>query len=154
MELHDIPRNCVHGVIPILCWLGEDSLHRSQLVAPSVEKAYSTFMNGADKFDQYRSTNRTTRNVHRVNMRNFTFLMDAAAMNAWAVMRAITAQGNKVIALPQLRFNTISQLVFTYTKYKAARSAHRKLRPYPHPPSDGIAGPSSTQHVLLENISR
>lgn len=115
-EPNDNGRHYVHSVFPMPRWLEEEGLCRSQLLAPSVVIAYNTFMNGVDKFDQHRSTNPTMRKESRVTMSTFTFLMEGATINIYAVMRAITAQDTKVIHFQKFHFILIRQLVFTYTE--------------------------------------
>ena len=52
-------------------------------------------MNGVDRFDQYRSTNAIERREKRVTMTIFTFLLDAALLNAYAIQGIIDPEGKK-----------------------------------------------------------
>ena len=80
---------CVRGLAPMERWLGNESMHRTVVQVPAIIVAYNIFMNGVDKFDQYRSTNATERREKRVTMTIFTFLLDAAMMNAYAIQGLI-----------------------------------------------------------------
>jgi hypothetical protein len=48
---------CVHGLVKIKQWLGDESMHRSEFDAPAVVLAYNIFMNGVDRMDQIRAVN-------------------------------------------------------------------------------------------------
>ena len=101
VEATDEAIACVHGLASMSRWRGDESFHRSVIKVPSLALACSVFMNGVDRFDQLRSTNAIVRKEKRVSMSLFTFMLDAAVLNAFALSKqespelTMTARGFK-----------------------------------------------------------
>lgn len=64
-----------------------EALHRTKLHVSALIVAYNAFMNLVDRFDQLRSSNQTMRREQRISMALFTFALDKAVQNAYAVSR-------------------------------------------------------------------
>ncbi|HEY9301516.1 MAG TPA: hypothetical protein VIQ31_35160, partial [Phormidium sp.] len=79
--------DAVHGLAEIKRWLGMECMTRSSLHVPAVVVAYNLYMNAVDRFDQARGTNACQRKEVRLNMSVFTFLIDAAVSNAYALSK-------------------------------------------------------------------
>ncbi|KAF4132759.1 Transposase IS4 [Phytophthora infestans] len=85
---------CCNGMGFIKRWTGTEVFRRSKVCAPAIVCAYNKYMNAVDRFDQLRSTNPTRRREKRLQMSIFTWLLDVAIHNAYAIYQAIIAAAN------------------------------------------------------------
>jgi hypothetical protein len=86
--------HCVHGLAPVQRWTGSESLHCTTFMVPAIIVAYNMFMNSVDRMDQRRATNPTRRKEQRLHMSLFTFVLDLAMMQAFALHQVIDARTN------------------------------------------------------------
>ena len=75
----------VHGLTKISRWTGTEVLNRSDFFVAVPIVAYNMFMNDVDHMDQYRSTLPTQCKELRLHMTIFTFLLDLAVSQAYAI---------------------------------------------------------------------
>ena len=73
---------CVHGLAPLHRWIGIESMYRTTFLVPALVVVYNIFMNGVDRFDQKRSTIPVLRKEMKVSMSIFTWILNAACINA------------------------------------------------------------------------
>ena len=85
---------CVHGVVKINRWMGNESMKRTEIMAPAVVVAYNFFMNGVDRMDQARAVNPTRRREKRVGMSLFTWAIDIACHNGYCIMKKMMPKAN------------------------------------------------------------
>ena len=76
---------CVRGLGAIRRWTGTEILHRSTFQVPAPIVAYNQYMNSVDRMDQRRAVNPTRRREKRLHMSIFTYLLDLAVHNAYAI---------------------------------------------------------------------
>lgn len=143
----------VHGVFNMSRWLGGEILSRSELYVPALVVSYNLFMNGVDRFDQYRSTSLIRQQERRVVMSMFTFILDASLVNVHAVLSAISSQGATVPDLVDIKIHVFNQLEGSNVSY---RNVPRTIRTrckvggnsMPRPPH---GSQDMSSHILLEN---
>ena len=85
---------CVHGLAKISRWTGEQNLHHKDFLVAAPIVAYNMFMNGVDRMDQYRSTLATERKEKRVQMTLFTFILDLAVSQGYAIYQKVCDDRN------------------------------------------------------------
>jgi len=83
---------CVHGLAKISRWTGTENLNRTDFFVAAPIVAYNMFMNGVDRMDQYRSTLATQRKERRLQMTIFTYLLDLAIGQAFALCQKMASQ--------------------------------------------------------------
>ena len=88
--------DCVHGLVPIDRWTGNEPLYRTTFMAPAIIVAYNMFMNSVDRMDQRRATNPTRQKEQRLHMSLFTFILDLSALQAFA-LRQVIDDGSNVL---------------------------------------------------------
>lgn len=101
----------LHGLAPLQRWTGDESLRHSTLQVPPLIIAYNLFMNGVDRFDQFRSTSATMRKERRVTMSIFTLVVDACVLSAHALLKCINTRRTAVIDDGTMKKRIILQLV-------------------------------------------
>ena len=142
---------CVHGLISMSRWRGHESFHRSVIKVPSLVLACNAFMNGVDRFDQLRSTNAIARKEKRVSMSLFTFMLDAAILNAYALHKQ---ESDTPLLVPREFKRRIAEAFVTPELMKRLRNA-REMSTVEEAADNASAEASpSTTHYLLENIGR
>eukprot|EP00737_Agarophyton_chilense_P005115 gb/GEZJ01007203.1/.p1 GENE.gb/GEZJ01007203.1/~~gb/GEZJ01007203.1/.p1 ORF type:complete len:188 (+),score=13.02 gb/GEZJ01007203.1/:250-813(+) len=97
---------------------------------PSTIVAYTLFMNGVDRFDQFRSTTATVRKEQRVPMSILTFVLDTSNLNWHALLKCISSSGQAIIDIGTMKNRVIMQLVSEHIGCKQRRA---KLTPYLEP---------------------
>merc|ERR1712071_22961 len=135
---------CVRGIVPLNYWFSHGKRHQTVVQVPGIIVAYNIFMNGVDRFDQYRSTNATEQREKRVTMRIFTFLLDAAMLNAYAIQGIIDPKGRKNLR----EFKTI---VAQMLVQEHLRMRNKKRTTSSKPQTEEPIGCIVSRHVLLEN---
>jgi hypothetical protein len=153
IELINSPNNtsieCVKGLAPLKRWIGNESMHRTVLMVPAPIVAYNIFMNGVDRFDQYRSTNPTVRKERRVPMSIFTFLLDASVQNAFAIQKSIDPQSS--CDFREFKQVIAEKLVFPYLNEKKNLSVRRAQNNRGNDEGEVRIGSILSNHMLLEN---
>ncbi|POM66674.1 Hypothetical protein PHPALM_17429 [Phytophthora palmivora] len=84
-----------HGLYPIQRSPNDRVLPRKTFTIPTVIASY---MNAVDRADPLRSTNPTRRREKRLDMTLFTWLLDMAAINAFALLKRI-AEGHPTLRI-------------------------------------------------------
>ena len=136
---------CVHGLAPINRWFGNESMHRSIIQVPAIIAAYNIFMNGVDRYDQYRATNAIERKEKRVTMIIFGFLLDASILNAHAIQGIIDKTRRKSIR--EFRRIVAQNLVKDYMTMKEDNKRKKSL-------DKETVGSVRSNHILLENQNK
>ena len=142
---------CVRGLAPLKRWIGNEAMHRTVLMVPVPIVAYNIFMNGVDRFDQYRSTNPMTRKERRVPLSIFTFLLDASVQNAFAIRKTIDPQSS--CDYREFKRFIAEQLVIPYLNEKKNQSVRRARSTGDNDEGEGEVSLGSilSNHMLLEN---
>ena len=136
---------CVQGLAPMRRWMGNESMHRTLLHVPAVVVAYNMFMNGVDKYDQYRSTNAIVRKEKRVPMSIFTFLLDASIQNAFTIMRTISAPVSATCSLREFKRRVAESLVTAWIEKCQRRATLQQMST-----SGNVHEDSLSSHQILE----
>lgn len=113
---------CVHGLGPMLRWTNENMLNRDILRVPSIIVAYNLFMNLVDIMDQLRATCATKRRERRVTMSLYTFILDLAINNVFALYRGWLWDNRK-----SLRKKYKVALMKDHSQIKAYREFKRQI---------------------------
>lgn len=85
---------CVHGLVPLKRWTNQESMFRTEFLAPAIFVAYNIFMNSVDRMYQIRVVNPTRRREKRVSMSIFTWALDIACNNSFALLKNLFPTGN------------------------------------------------------------
>jgi hypothetical protein len=103
---------CVHGLAKISRWTGMEVLNRTDFLVAAPIVAYNKFMNGVDRMDQYRSTLATQRKEPPLHMTMFTYLMDLAICQSYALLQKMASQlGHSVPSFFNFKRAICEQLV-------------------------------------------
>jgi hypothetical protein len=149
MEVNEESVYCVHGLATLDRWLGHEAMDQSGLKVPAIVVAYNIFMNAVDRFDQMRATHATERREQRITMSIFTFLIDAAIQNGYAVMKQLYPE-NK-ISQKEYKRRVAEQLVAEHLNAQKKRPAEAEAeKNKSHSMLDNVDQP----HVLLENMGK
>ena len=89
-------RSAVHGLAILSRWTGKEIFHRTNFLVPSPIVAYNLFMNSVDRMDQKRSALPCKRKEQRLEMSVFTYLLDLACLQAYAIYSEIETSKNKM----------------------------------------------------------
>ena len=87
-DLHAI--HAVHDLGIIQRWTGSENMHRTNIRTPAIIIVYNNFMNSVDRLDHLRSSNPTRRREKRLCMSVFTYMMDLACINVYAIFKEVT----------------------------------------------------------------
>lgn len=79
-----------HGLAALLQWLGIESMCHFQLMVPAIIIGYNMFMNGVDRFDQYRTTALTICKQTWVPMSILTLVFFAATIKTMLCLMKIS----------------------------------------------------------------
>lgn len=78
-------RSAANGLSVLSRWTGKENFHRTNFLVPSPIVAYNLFMNSVDRMDQKRSALPCKRKEQCLQMRVFTYLLDLACLQAYAI---------------------------------------------------------------------
>lgn len=146
---------CVHGLAKISRWTGTEMLHRTDFLVAAPIVAYNMFMNGVDRMDQYRSTLATQRKEKRLVMTVFTFLLDLAVSQAYAIYQKVAEDKGES---KKTFFEFKRQLCDSMTKPLREASLSTKGRPTRDTAAtatiEGTLGSIEESHMLVQNLRR
>ena len=127
---------------------GGEVFHRTTLLVPSPIVAYNLFMNSVDRMDQKRSALPCKRKEMRLHMSCFTYVLDLACLQTFAIYKVIQPE-NDPVTLLQFKRQLCESLV---TPYRAEKKRKQNV----HVPCDAnfVPGKSDEQHMLLENLNK
>lgn len=148
----DEAKHCVHGLAPIERWTGNESLHRSIFMVPAIIVAYNMFMNSVDRMDQRRATNPTRRKEQRLHMSMFTFILDLAALQAFALHQVLD-DGSNVLDFISFKRSICESLVKPHRSQRKIRRASEIDNSNLMENVIGTVG-DSDGHLLIENINK
>ncbi len=116
---------CVHGLVSVDRWVGVEVFRRSKMKVPAIVAAYNIFMNSVDIMDQLRATTPSRRKEKRLAMSLFTWVLDFATSNAYAIFKHLREKGS--IPLDALSFQVFKHKVITQirTVSSSGRFANR-----------------------------
>jgi hypothetical protein len=145
--------DAVHGVHFISRWTGVEMLHRSRIPAPSLLVAYNVFMNSVDLMDQRRAVNPTKRKEPRLSMTLWTWALDLALHNAFALRAEMNA--GEDILFREFKRRVAEQLVTPLLTLRASRVPRaRSVLPEAPPNLEDALGESVSNHVLVKTKTR
>ena len=141
-------RSAVNGLAVLSRWTGKEIFHRTNFSVPSPIVAYNLFMNSVDRMDQKRSALPCKRKEQRLQMSAFTYLLDLACLQAYAIYSDIETSKNKMLLI-QFKRKLCKTLVEPYR-------AERKRSQNPVIPYDAnfVVGTIDNKHMLLENVNK
>lgn len=99
LEATERSKRCIHSMIGIQQWQGDEALHQTLIKVPSLFMAYNLFMNGMDWFDQLRAPHVTEQKKRRVPMSILTFILEASIINGYALFKSIADDTQTVMPL-------------------------------------------------------
>lgn len=143
---------CVHGLLPIKRWTGVESFHRTIFMVPAAIVAYNLFMNSVDRMDQMMSTVCTRRKEKRLHMSFFTYLMDFACVQAYAVYHHVQEKGVNM-TLEKFKRNICIALVRPH-RLKRNYAALEEVESRIAVNADIVVGTNSNVHMLIENLEK
>jgi hypothetical protein len=154
---------CVYGMAKLSCWTGTEVLKRTDFLVAAPIVAYNMFMNGVDRMDQYRSTLATQRKEMRLQMTLFTYLLDLAISQAFALHQNMASnQRDKPISFFNFKRKVCEQLVTPWITAAQRRSRtspdisqHTNERSQEgNPTIEQTLGTIDETHMLVENLPR
>jgi hypothetical protein len=111
----DRAHQCVGGLAKISRWTGVENLHRTEFYVAAPIVAYNMFMNGVDRMDQYRATLATQRREKRLHMTIFTYILDLAITQAYAVYQKVALERqDPVISYFSFKRNICNYLILPW----------------------------------------
>ena len=140
---------CVRGLAPLQRWIGNEAMHRTVLMVPAPIAAYNKFMNGVDRFDQYRSNNPTARKEKCVPLSIFTFLLDASVQNAFAIQKIIDPKSS--CEFREFKQVIAEKLVLPYLNEKRNQKVQRARSNREIDEGEVRLGSILSNHMLLES---
>lgn len=87
-----------------MCW--------SNLIISFIIVGYKLFINGVDRFGNYRATTTTMRKRARFSMNIFTFILNSAVIKFHTVLNAIILSGAIILFFDANKYNIIQKLVY------------------------------------------
>jgi hypothetical protein len=157
---------CVHGLTKLSHWTGTEVLNRSDFFVAAPIVGYNMFMNGVDHMDQYRSTLPMQRKELQLYMTIFTFLLDLAVSQAYAIHQKCS-EHDRASCTTFFNFKQkVCELLVTpfMSSSKACRDQHASNTPSPSEDNeaknnntntiDSTVGVIVESHVLVENLPR
>jgi hypothetical protein len=153
---------CVHGLAKISRWTGIEMLHRTDFFVPAPIVAYNMFMNGVDRMDQRRATLATQRKEQRIQMTLFTFILDLAVKQGFAIyQKLVMGRAEKKLTFFNFKRNLCDSLIMPL---RSSRPVGRpRKRSKPNSPREGTTerttieeavGTIDNTHMLVENLGR
>ena len=138
----------VHGLAQLGRWTGGEVFHRTTFLVPAPIVAYNLFMNSVDRMDQKRSALPCKRKEMRLHMSCFTYILDLACLQAFAIHQVIKSETESVTLLEFKRQLCVSLVA----PYRAEKKRKQNL----HVACDAnfVLGNSDEQHMLLENLNK
>jgi hypothetical protein len=102
----------IHGLSKLSRWTGTEVLNHTAFMVPAPIFAYNNFMNGVDWMDQYRATLAMQRKEVRIHMTIWTFCLDLAITQAYAVYRkAATDKGEPYVSFFKFKRRICAALI-------------------------------------------
>ncbi|POM69273.1 LOW QUALITY PROTEIN: Hypothetical protein PHPALM_14459 [Phytophthora palmivora] len=140
---------CCHCLYPIQHWTEDCMLHRKTFMAPTVIAVYNRFMNGVDRVDQLRSTNPNRRREKRLDMTIFTWPLDTALINAYALLKRM---GEQVPTLREFKRKIADTLTRNERAIRRQQSRRQKKRQ--RETIDDFVGAVTSLHKITPNSTR
>jgi hypothetical protein len=148
--------DCVRGLAPLPRWTGTEIIRRSVIMVPAPIVAYINFMNAVDKVDQVRSSTALLRRERRVSMSLFSWVLDAAIINTFAVVQILDPDTTNLKNIHDLKLQLIQALVKPWVDLKPVPSAVDLAMPPTATTSQrnllASVGVLDSEHVLLELV--
>ena len=110
----------------LFSWTGVENMMRSRFWVPVMIVVYNMFMNAVDRFDQKRAACAILRKEMRVYQSTFTWILDAACINANA-LRTILQPGDE-IDLPEFKRRIALDVVSVYVKKTGGNPWNKRPR--------------------------
>ncbi|RLN74357.1 hypothetical protein BBJ28_00008624 [Nothophytophthora sp. Chile5] len=140
---------CCHGLHTLRRWVDGDMMHRSTFNVPAVIVAYNQAMNAVDRVDQLRSTNPTRRKEKRLTMSLFTWLLDLAVINAFALLREVNYEHWRNLTLREFKRRIAEEM--TASELRAREDKRRRERSKRKQPICEVVGADSSLHIITPN---
>jgi hypothetical protein len=154
---------CVHGLAKLSRWTGTEVLNRTDFLVAAPIVAYNMFMSGVDCMDQYHSTLATQCKEMRLQMTLFTYLLDLAISQAFALHQKMASdQRDKPISFFNFKRKVCEQLVTPWmtaarrcSRTSPDTSEHTNERSQEgNPTIEQTLGTIDETHMLVENLPR
>jgi len=103
---------CMHGLAMISRWTGTEVLHWTDFFVPAPIVAYNMFMNGVHHMDQRRATLATQRKEQRIQMTIFTFILDLAVTQGFAIYQKLAVgKAEKMLSFFNFKCNLCESFI-------------------------------------------
>ena len=125
-DVHHGLADKIGGLALLLRWTGSEKMMRTKFWVPVLIVAYNLFMNAVDQLDQKRAACAILRKEIRVSQSIFTWILDAACINANA-LRMTLLPGDE-IKLPEFKRRVSLYLVSVYVQMTGGNQWNKRPR--------------------------
>ena len=141
----------VNGLASLNRWIGGEVMNRTEFHVPSIIVAYNNYMNGVDRMDQMRATNPIKRREKRLYMSVWTYFLDLATHQAFALYKVIREDDD--MNLKEFKRAICEDLVTPYKELDSStRKRHRTKEHYHiNMHVEDMLGSNTHDHMLIEN---
>ena len=146
---------CVNGLASLSRWVGGEVLNRTDFEVPAIIVAYNNYMNSVDRMDQIRATNPNKRREKRLHMSIWTYVLDLAALQAFALFEHMGfLQPGQTMTYSDFKRHLCEDLVSPYKAVTGKRNRIANEAVNEDIDVRRILGSNEHVHMLIENKNK